>query len=163
MKYTAAIITLSDSRYLGLNEDLSKDVITTILESFNFDILSYTLLPDNFEKLKETLIKYANDNINLIVTTGGTGLSQKDITPEATKEVIEREVEGVMEAIRANGLKYTPRAMLSRGKCGIRNKSVILNLPGSPKACKENLEFVLPTLIHGIDSLLDKVSDCGRK
>jgi molybdenum cofactor synthesis domain-containing protein len=163
MKYTAAIITLSDSRYLGNNEDLSKEVIAKILEDYDFEVLSYTLLPDDFERLKEELLQKANDNINLIVTTGGTGFSQKDITPEATYAVIEREVVGVMEAIRANGLIYTPRAMLSRGVCGIKNKSVILNLPGSPKACKENLEYVLPTLIHGIDSLCGKVSDCGRK
>jgi molybdenum cofactor synthesis domain-containing protein len=163
MKYTAAIITLSDSRYLGNNEDLSKEVIAKILENFDFEVLNYTLLPDDFEKLKEELLQRTSENINLIVTTGGTGLSQKDITPEATNAVIEREVIGVMEAIRANGLMYTPRAMLTRGICGIKNKSIILNLPGSPKACKENLEYALPTLVHGIDSLCGKVSDCGRK
>jgi molybdenum cofactor synthesis domain-containing protein len=163
MKYTAAIITLSDSRYLGENKDLSKDVIEEILHEFNFEIVSYTLLPDDFAQLKEELLRQINNNINFIITTGGTGLSKRDITPEATNGVIEKEVLGVMEAIRANGLKYTPRAMLTRGVCGIKNQSIILNLPGSPKACKENLEYVLPTLIHGIDSLLGKVSDCGRR
>ncbi|NLL56232.1 MAG: MogA/MoaB family molybdenum cofactor biosynthesis protein [Clostridiales bacterium] len=163
MKYKAAIITLSDSRYLGENKDLSKEVISNILQESNFEVVSYTILPDDFGKLKKELINQINNNVNLVVTTGGTGLSPKDITPEATKAVIDREILGIMEAVRANGLKYTKRAMLTRGVCGIKEKTIILNLPGSPKACKENLEFVLPTLIHGIESLLGKVSECGRK
>lgn len=163
MKYTAAIITLSDTRHAGLGKDLSKEVIEEILNFFNFEVVSYTLLSDNFDKLTKELLLAAEKNINLIVTTGGTGLSTKDITPEATKAVIEREVPGVMEAVRANGMQYTQRAMLTRGICGIRQNSVIINLPGSPKACEENLRFVLPSLIHGIDSLLGNVSDCGRK
>lgn len=163
MKYTAAIITLSDSRYQGANKDVSREVIEEILNFFDFEVISYTLLPDDFQKLKNELLLLTKKNINLIVTTGGTGLSIRDITPEATKSVIEREVPGVMEAIRHNSMQYTNRAMLTRGVCGIKDSSVIINLPGSPKACKESLDFVLPALIHGIDSLCGNVSDCGRK
>ncbi len=163
MTYTAAIITLSDSRAEKGGKDLSKEVIEEILTSFDFNVVSYTLLPDDAQKLKAALMDLCDKGINFVVTTGGTGMSLRDITPETTKEVIDREIPGVAEAMRRNGLKYTNRAILARGICGIREKTVILNLPGSPKACRENLEFIIEPLVHGIGTLNGTVSDCGRK
>lgn len=163
MKYTSAIITVSDSCFSGERKDMSKNAIEEILNQNDFEIISYTVVPDENEKITEILYSLCKRDINLIITTGGTGFSIRDITPEATRKVIKKEACGIMEAMRLNSMQITKKAMLSRGVCGIRNKSVILNLPGSPDACRENLSFVINELKHGIDTLLGNAKNCGDK
>jgi molybdopterin adenylyltransferase len=162
--FTVGIITASDKGSKGEREDISGQVIKEYVETFDYKVIRYVVLPD--EKLElEKEMKYMADelNINLILTTGGTGFSLRDVTPEATKNVITREANGIAEAIRYYSLQITPRAMLSRGASGIRGQSLIINLPGSPKAVKEALEFVLNTVDHGLEILLGKASECARK
>ncbi|MGL4760863.1 MAG: MogA/MoaB family molybdenum cofactor biosynthesis protein [Sarcina sp.] len=162
--YTVGIITSSDTGYRGEREDKSGAVIKEIVENNGFEVVDYIVVPDEKEMLKEQFIKMADKlGVNLILSTGGTGFSPRDITPEATKEVIDREAQGISEAIRMYSLSITKRAMLSRAVSGIRNKTLIVNLPGSPKACKESLDFVLDTLKHGIDILNETAKDCARK
>lgn len=162
--YSVGIITSSDKGYAGEREDKSGEVIKEILKKSGFEVVKYIVLPDNKEMLEEEF-KYMCDklNVNLILSTGGTGFSKRDITPEATKEIIEREAPGICEAIRAYSMQITKRAMLSRAVSGIRKDTLIVNLPGSPKACKEALDFVLDDLKHGIDILLGVTGECARK
>lgn len=153
--YSLGIITSSDTGFKGEREDLSGNVIKEIAEKNGFKVERYVLLPDDKELIsKEMLYMCDMLYVNLILTTGGTGFSERDLTPEATKKVIEREALGIVEAIRMHSLTVTKRAMLSRATAGIRKKTVIVNLPGSPKACKESLEFIIDELKHGIDILL---------
>lgn len=162
--YTVGIITSSDKGYLGEREDKSGEVIREILQSNGFEVEKYIVLPDEKEMLANEF-KYMCDElgVNLVLSTGGTGFSKRDITPEATKEVIEREAPGICEAIRYFSLQITKRAMLSRAVSGIRKDTLIVNLPGSPKACKEALDFVLDDIKHGIDILLGEAKECARK
>lgn len=161
--YSCSIITSSDKGARGEREDVSGKVIATILEKHDFSIKKYIVLPDDQEKLSQEMIFMADKlHVDLIVTTGGTGFSQRDVTPEATLEVIEREAKGIPEAIRAYSLTITKRAMLSRAVAGIRGETLIVNLPGSPKAVEESLEYIIDTIIHGLDILLAKDSECGR-
>ncbi|MEG0295329.1 MAG: MogA/MoaB family molybdenum cofactor biosynthesis protein [Clostridium sp.] len=162
--YTVGIITSSDKGYLGEREDKSGEVIREILQSNGFEVKKYIVLPDEKEMLANEF-KYMCDElgVNLVLSTGGTGFSKRDITPEATKEVIEREAPGICEAIRYFSLQITKRAMLSRAVSGIRKDTLIVNLPGSPKACKEALDFVLDDIKHGIDILLGEAKECARK
>lgn len=162
--FTVGIITASDKGSKGEREDISGKVIKEYVEKFNYKVVRYVVLPDNQEEL-ESEMKYMADelNINLILTTGGTGFSLRDVTPEATKNVITREANGIAEAIRYYSLQITPRAMLSRAVSGIRAQSLIVNMPGSPKAVKEALEFTLQTVEHGLEILLGKASECARK
>ncbi len=127
------------------------------------EIIKTVVLPDEEKLIVKELKKNIDEKINLILTTGGTGFSTRDVTPEATRKVIEKEAPGIAEAMRISSMKYTNRAMLSRGICGIKNQTVILNLPGSPKACKENLEAVIEPLIHGIETLVGSATECARK
>lgn len=162
--YTVGIITSSDKGYSGDREDKSGDVIRDIVEEAGFKVNKKIILPDEKEMLKKEMIIMCDElKLNLILTTGGTGFSKRDITPEATKEVIERETPGISEAIRYYSLEITKRAMLSRAISGIRGDSLIVNLPGSPKACKEALDFVLDELKHGLGILLDLEKECARK
>ena len=126
-------------------------------------MVHYELISDDFEGIKNSLIRVCDQNISLVLTTGGTGLSKRDNTPEATKAVIEKEVQGISEAMRYHSLQITPRAMLSRGVSGIRQNSLIINLPGSPKAVRENLEYIIPSLRHGLEILRGEASNCARK
>lgn len=162
--YTAAIVTSSDKGYTGEREDKSAEVIKEILEENGFQIERYTIVPDERELISKEF-KYICDElkVNLILSTGGTGFSKRDVTPEATREVIEREAPGIPEAIRYFSLQITKRAMLSRAIAGIRKDTLIVNLPGSPKACKEALDFVLDDIKHGIDILLGEAKECARK
>ena len=158
----AAIITASDSGYRGEREDLSGPAIREILEREGYEVISMDILPDDQVMLAGKLQEIADsEKAELILTTGGTGFSERDVTPEATEEVIERKVPGIPEAIRAYSMTITKRAMLSRATAGIRGKTLIINLPGSPKAVKENLEAILPTLEHGIRILKGEDGDCG--
>ncbi|WP_252227080.1 MULTISPECIES: MogA/MoaB family molybdenum cofactor biosynthesis protein [unclassified Clostridium] len=162
--YTVGIITSSDKGYTGEREDKSGAVIKEIVESNDFEVVRQIILPDDKDMLSKEFIYMSDElNVNLILSTGGTGFSPRDITPEATRIVIEREALGICEAIRYYSLQITKRAMLSRAISGIRGKTLIVNLPGSPKACKEALDFVLNDIKHGIDILLEKSKECARK
>lgn len=163
-KLKVAIITMSDSRASGSGQDdISGQTIRELVEAQHYEVVYYRLIRDDFEEIKATLIEVCNQKIDLVLTTGGTGLSPRDQTPEATKAVLEREVPGISEAMRYFSLQITPRAMLSRGVSGLRGQSLIINLPGSPKAVRENLEYVLPHLRHGLDVLRQEVKECGQR
>ncbi|MGN1318594.1 MAG: molybdopterin-binding protein [Lachnospirales bacterium] len=162
--YTASVITLSDKGYSGERKDLSGPLAVDILKEAGYEVIEYILLPDDKSNLIKEFKRLADQRqVNLIITTGGTGFSPRDITPEATIAVCDRMARGIAEAIRAYSMTITKRAMLSRAESGIRGRSIIINLPGSPKACKESLEYVLPYLKHGIDILTERESECGRK
>lgn len=162
--YTVGIITCSDKGYRGERTDESGKLIKEIAEKNNMEVKHYVILPDEQSVLEKEMINMADNlKLNLILTTGGTGFSKRDITPEATKAVIEREASGVAEAARYYSLSITKRAMLSRAVCGIRGETIIFNLPGSKKAVQEELEYVIDTLTHGIEILLGTTSECARK
>ena len=159
-----AIITASDSGYRGEREDLSGPAVREIVEKAGYEVVSMDIVPDDQVMLAGKLQEIADsDKAELILTTGGTGFSERDITPEATEEVIERKVPGIPEAMRAYSMTITKRAMLSRGTAGIRGKTLIVNLPGSPKAVRECLEYIIDALGHGIEILTGEASDCARK
>lgn len=159
-----AIITSSDSGYRGEREDLSGPTIQEIVEANGYEVVSMQILPDDRTMLAEAMKKIADENLaELILTTGGTGFSQRDCTPEATEDVIERRVPGIPEAMRAYSMQFTKRAMLTRAAAGIRKTTLIVNLPGSPKAVRECLEYVIDSLAHGIDILTGEASNCARK
>lgn len=161
--YSVGIITASDKGSKGERVDKSGDVIREIVEANGYEVNRYVVVPDEREDLKKELIYMSDElKLNLIVTTGGTGFSKRDVTPEATKEIIEREVPGISEAIRAYSLTITKRAMLSRGASGIRGNTLIVNLPGSPKAVRESLEYIITELEHGIKILIGEDSECAR-
>ncbi|HIC94385.1 MAG TPA: molybdopterin adenylyltransferase [Anaerolineae bacterium] len=152
---TVGILTVSDSSYRGEREDLSGPLIREMVtERLKAKVELEAVVPDDINIIKGTLMVWADEvGLDLIITTGGTGFGPRDVTPEATKAVIEREAPGLAEAMRAEGLKATPHAMLSRAVCGIRGRTLIVNLPGSPKAVRENLETILPAIPHGIELL----------
>lgn len=161
--YRVGIITSSDKGAAGEREDLSGPAIETMLPSGLYQVVSYRILPDEMEELKGEMIRLSDEEqCDLILTTGGTGFSPRDITPEATLAVCDRMAPGIAEAIRAYSLAITKRAMLSRAVSGMRGNTLIINLPGSPKAVKEALEYILDTLPHGIDILTGKAGECGR-
>ena len=151
--YTATVITISDRAASGIYEDKSGPMIAELLKKQGYQVLDRIIIPDEKNKIKSTLIEQCDKGVHLIVTTGGTGFAPRDITPEATKEVIEREAPGIAEYMRQKSMEITPRGMLSRGIAGIRGTSLIINLPGSPKGATENLSFILPHLRHGLDML----------
>lgn len=154
--YKTGILTLSDKGAKGQRTDLSGPQISQILAATNlYQVLKTEILPDDREAIKAKLIEWADqEKLDLILTTGGTGFSPRDQTPEATIAVCDRLTPGIPEAMRYYSLAITPKAMLSRAAAGIRNRTLIINLPGSPKAVKENLEAILPALDHGLEMLL---------
>lgn len=159
-----AIITSSDSGYAGLREDMSGPVIREIVTKEGYEVVCEILLPDEKDQLKEAMRKIADENqADLILTTGGTGFSMRDCMPEATMEVTERMVPGIPEAMRSYSAQFTKRAMLSRAAAGIRKQTLIVNLPGSPKAVRECLEFIISELTHGVEILVGSARDCARK
>lgn len=160
----AAIITSSDSGYRGEREDLSGPAIREILEREGYQVVSMDILPDDRAMLSKKMAEIADhEAAELILTTGGTGFSQRDVMPEATEDIIDRRVPGIPEAMRAYSMTITKRAMLSRAAAGIRKKTLIINLPGSPKAVGESLEYIIGALGHGIEILTGEASDCARK
>ena len=162
--YRAGIVTLSDKGAAGEREDKSGAVIKEILESAGYEVVSRSLLPDEGEALKTELIRLSDQvQCDLVLTTGGTGFSRRDVTPEATMAVAERNAPGIAEGIRAYSMTVTKRAMRSRGVSVIRGGTLIINLPGSPKAVRESLEYVLDTLPHGLDILSGRGGECARK
>ena len=160
---TAAVITLSDKGSKGEREDKSGPVIVKMLEEAGYEIIESNILPDEQKLLENELIRLSDQRqVNLILTTGGTGFSERDRTPEATMTVATRLAPGIAEAIRAGSMKITKRAMLSRETSVIRNKTLTVNLPGSPKAVAESLELVIDQLDHGIKILLGRTGECAR-
>lgn len=162
-RWKAAVVTLSDKGYAGEREDKSGPLICKLIEEAGYETVKTILLPDEKKKIKKCLCTLCDEQrVDIVFTTGGTGFAPRDFTPEATMEVAERNAPGIAEAMRLASLKITPRAMLSRGVSVIRGKTLIINLPGSPKAVKENLEAVLPTLDHGLAILTGKDGECAR-
>lgn len=158
-----AIITLSDKGARGEREDISGQVIRQMMEESGYHIARQLLLNDDREGLAQALREICDaGEADLILTTGGTGFSPRDHAPEATMDVVERPVPGIAEAMRWNSLAITPRGMLSRAVSGIRGRTLIVNLPGSPKAVRENLSFILPTLSHGLGILIGAEGECAR-
>lgn len=161
MSYTAAVLTISDKGFRGERTDTSGPALRALLEEAGWEVVHSALLPDEQEQIQAALIDCADRlRVNLVLTTGGTGFSPRDVTPEATLAVCNRLTPGIPEAMRAASLAITPRAMLSRAAAGIRGGTLIINLPGSPKAARENLEAVLPALEHGLKMLLGGPADC---
>ena len=160
--YKARVITVSDRCYNGLRDDLSGPVVRDMLISAGYIVDDVVIVPDETEDIKSVLINAVKDKIYLIITTGGTGFSKRDVTPEATKAVISREAPGISEYMRYKSFEITKRAMLSRSVCGIADESLIINLPGSPKAAKENLESILDTISHGLDMITCDTADCAK-
>lgn len=157
------ILTISDKGSRGEREDLSGEVIKEIVKKINGEVKYYQIIPDEKDVIQEELIKAVDElHIELILTTGGTGLGKRDVTPEATLAIIEKEVPGISEIIRSESFKKTNRAILSRGVAGVRKKSLIINLPGSPKGVRESLEIILDALPHGIEILKGQATECGR-
>lgn len=159
--YTAAVLTVSDRSFRGERPDEAGPLAASLLEEAGYRVVETAVVPDEQPEIVTALIRLADESrIALIVTTGGTGFSPRDVTPEATLAACERLTPGIPEAMRAASLAITPRAMLSRAAAGIRGGSLIVNLPGSPKAVRENLEAVLPALGHGLKMLLGGPADC---
>jgi len=157
------ILTISDKGSKGEREDLSGKVIEEVVKKINGEVKYYQIIPDEKDIIQEELIKAVDKlHLDLILTTGGTGLAKRDVTPDATLEVIEKEVSGISEIIRIENFKKTNRAILSRGVAGIRKESLIINLPGSPKGVRESLEIILEALPHGIEILKGQAAECGR-
>lgn len=160
--FTAAVITLSDKGFRGEREDKSGPAACELLAGADYEVIETLLLPDGQERLKKELIRLADQRqVNVIITTGGTGFSERDVTPEATEAVCDRMAMGIAEAVRVHSLAITERAMLSRGVSGIRKKTLIVNLPGSQKAVRESLEYLLPSLNHGLGILRGTEKECG--
>jgi len=157
---SAAVITLSDKGAAGERTDASGPLIAELLSGVA-EVRYYDVLPDEQDQIRDRLLKYVG-MVDLILTTGGTGLSPRDVTPEATRMVIEREVPGIAETMRLEGLKKTNRAMLSRAVAGVRGRTLIVNLPGSPKAVRENLAVILDVLQHAVEKIKGDPSECGR-
>lgn len=163
MGYKAGVITVSDRGYRGEREDLSGPALVAFLIEQGYDVPFTAIVPDEIEMIKDVLTNCADDKkLDLIITCGGTGFSQRDVTPEATKEVIEREVPGIPECMRAESMKVTNRGCLSRQAAGIRGRSLIINLPGSKKAAIENISAVIEPIAHGLEVLQSSVMDCGQ-
>ena len=164
VQYRVAVITLSDTASKGEREDVSGQTIADIVTKAGYEVVFRKIIPDDGEKLTKLLCELADtDKADLILTTGGTGFSQRDNTPEATMQAIERETPGISEAMRYYSLQITPRAMLSRGVSGIRKEALIVNLPGSPKAVRECLEYAIGALTHGLDILKGNTGNCAGK
>ena len=160
--YTGGILTISDKGSHGEREDTSGPQLQAMLSEQGFSVVAYAIVPDEIAIIQETLRTWVDEKkIDLILSTGGTGVSPSDLTPEATRAVLDREIPGIGEAMRLASLQKTPNAILSRGIAGIRKQSLIINLPGSKKAARENLEAVLPALQHAIYKIQGGTKDCG--
>lgn len=164
MTYTAAVITISDKGSQGLREDTSGPNLVRILKERGYDVTYTSIIPDDFVKIKEELVKCSDElKVSLVLTTGGTGFSPRDITPEATMAVVERPTPGIPEAMRAESMRITPKGCLSRSQAGIRGRTLIINLPGSKKASEENILAVIDPVGHGLDMLNSEGSaDCAK-
>lgn len=163
MNYTVAILTASDKGSIGEREDISGLELNKLLSDDGFSVISQKIVSDDRELISNTLINFCDElKADLILTTGGTGFSPRDITPEATKDILHREALGIVEAMRQKSLEITDRAMLSRATAGIRNKTLIINMPGSPKAVKECYAVIRNVLPHALEILTGKGGECAR-
>ena len=163
MAYTAAVITVSDKGARGEREDKSGPALCALALEHGYDVVCTSIIPDEIDQIKAELLRCCDElGVRLVLTTGGTGFSPRDVTPEATMAVVERATPGIPERMRAESMKITPRGCLSRSAAGIRGRSLIINLPGSPKAAKENLLAVIEPIKHGLDMLASEGSaDCA--
>ena len=159
--FSAAVLTVSDRSARGERPDESGPAAAALLAAAGYQVAAQSIVPDERGEIEAALAALAEAGTALVVTTGGTGFSPRDVTPEATAAVCQRMVPGIPEAMRLASLAVTPRAMLSRAVAGIRDRTLIVNLPGSPKAVRENLEAVLPALRHGLEVLRGASTDCG--
>lgn len=161
-RFSFGVLTMSDKGSRGEREDTSGPYLVSLLKEQGYRQEAYEIISDQVEIIKDTLITWVDEKkIDLIVSTGGTGVAPTDVTPEAMADVLEKEIPGMAEAMRAASLQKTPNGVLSRGKAGIRGKSLIINLPGSEKAARENIAVVLPALAHALDKIQGGTSDCG--
>ena len=161
--YTVGIITISDKGAADQREDKSGPKIRQMLPKDEYEVVSYKIIPDERKQIADELVRLSDDmKCNLVLTTGGTGFAPRDITPEATMDVAQRNAPGIAEALRAYSMSLTPRAMLGRGVCVIRKNTLIVNLPGSVKAVSESMDFLMGNIEHGLDILLQYDSECGR-
>ena len=159
---TGGVITVSDKGSRGEREDLSGRDVIRILADLPIRVDAYEIIPDEKEAIRDKIREYADrKHLDLVVTTGGTGISPRDVTPDATLEILEKELPGMAEAMRRKSMEKTPHAMISRAVAGIRGQCLIINLPGSPKGARENLEVILPALKHAIEKIKGDPSDCG--
>ena len=163
MAYTAAVITVSDKGARGEREGKSGPALCALALEHGYDVVCTSIIPDEIDQIKAELLRCCDElGVRLVLTTGGTGFSPRDVTPEATMAVVERATPGIPELMRAESMKITPRGCLSRSAAGIRGRSLIINLPGSPKAAKENLLAVIEPIKHGLDMLASEGSaDCA--
>jgi molybdopterin adenylyltransferase len=160
--FLAGIITVSDKGSQGKRQDLSGPAIAEMLAGAAIDIKQTLIIPDEVDQIQKAIIQFADvEKLDLILTTGGTGVSPRDLTPDATLKVIDKEVPGMAEAMRAASSKITPHAMISRAVAGIRGRCLIINLPGSPKGARENLAVILPALSHAIEKIKGDDRDCA--
>jgi molybdopterin adenylyltransferase len=158
----AGIITVSDRSSQGNREDTSGPAIAAILKAVSIDVCRSLIVPDEKDQIKDAIKQCADkENLDLIITTGGTGVSPRDVTPDATITVIDKQIPGMAEAMRFASMQITPYAMISRAVAGIRGRSLIINLPGSPKGAKENLKVILPALKHAIEKIKGDTAECG--
>ncbi len=161
-KFTVAVLTASDKGSRGERPDESGQIIKEMVQEAGGEVIIYDIVPDDTTLLRDKLVEYCDNlRVNLVLTTGGTGLGPRDYTPEATLAVIEKQVPGIPEAMRAFGLQKTPHAMLSRAVSGVRRQTLIINLPGSPRAVRENLGVVLPALRHALETLCGQANECA--
>lgn len=158
-----AVLTLSDKGSIGQREDQSGKVIIEMLQKIDAVVEYYKILPDEFDLIKNELVNLCKENFDLIITTGGTGVSPRDVTPDATLSVIEKRLYGMEIAMMNEALRHTPFAMLSRAVAGVKNRTLIINLPGSPKAVRENLQVILPAISHAIEKIKGSTVDCTEK
>jgi molybdenum cofactor synthesis domain-containing protein len=156
------IITVSDRSSEGIREDSSGPALAAMLADAKIEVCKSLVIPDEKDQIKEAIKKYADvENFDLILTTGGTGVSPRDVTPDATLEVIDKQIPGMAEAMRHQSMQITPYAMISRAIAGIRGRCLIVNLPGSPKGAQENLAIILPALKHAIEKIKGDDAECG--
>ncbi len=161
--FTVSILTVSDKGSQGKREDKSGETIKEIISQMDARVVDYAIVPDERDIIAKKLAGWAdNDNVDIVITTGGTGLAPRDVTPEATLGVVDRIAPGFAEAMRAERRKKTPHAMLSRAVAGIRKKTLIVNLPGSPKAVRECLKVIMPALPHAVETLRGEASECAE-
>ncbi len=154
MTINVAVITVSDRSYRGEREDRSGKLLSEIVEQKLGNVLAYEVIPDEIEMIKREILRCVDElKADIVITTGGTGISERDVTPDATGELLEKEMPGISEIVRIKGYEHTPMSLLSRAKAGVRGKSIIVNLPGSPKAVEESLDYIIPALKHSIEVL----------
>lgn len=163
MMYRAAVLTVSDRSFRGERPDAGGPLVAEMLKNAGYEVALTAIVPDEQAQIEEKLCQIADSGeVQLLVTTGGTGFAPRDVTPEATLAVCDRLTPGIPEAMRYASMQVTSRAMLSRAQAGIRKGTLIINLPGSPKAARENLEAVLPALSHGLEMLSGRPADCAK-